>query len=56
MKKTMKKLVVLVAIFAMLITAIPVSAANDAATHTWVTDKLVGYVPVKSDAKQLSLA
>ena len=56
MKKTMKKLVALVAIFAMLITAIPVSAANDAATHTWVTDKLVGYVPVKSDAKQLSLA
>lgn len=35
MKKTMKKLVALVAIFAMLITAIPVSAANDAATHTW---------------------
>ena len=56
MKKTMKKLVALVAIFAMLITAIPVSAANDAATHTWVADKLVGYVPVKSDAKQLSLA
>ena len=53
MKKTMKKLVALVAIFAMLITAIPVSAANDAATHTWVTDKLVGYVPAPQSKSEL---
>ena len=56
MKRTLKKIVALVTVFTMLIIAIPVSAANDATTHTWVADKLTGYVSIKSEAQQLSLA
>ena len=56
MKRTLKKFVALVAVFVMLITAIPVSAANDTATQTWVAESLTGYVSVKSQNEPLSLA
>ena len=56
MKRTLKKFVSLVAIFVMLITASPVSAASDAATHTWVADSIKGYVSIKSQKISLDVA
>ena len=56
MKRTLKKIVALVAVFVMLITAIPVSAASDAATHTWVADSIKGYVSIKSQKISLDVA
>ena len=56
MKRTLKKFVALVAVFVMLITAIPVSAASDAATHTWVADSIKGYVSIKSQKISLDVA
>ena len=56
MKRTLKKIVALVAVFVMLITAIPVSAASDAATSTWVAENFSAYVPVKNESKPFGFA
>ena len=56
MKRTLKKFVALVAVFVMLITAIPVSAASDAATSTWVAENFSAYVPVKNESKPFGFA
>lgn len=56
MKKTLKKFVALVAVLAMVITAVPVWAAYDSASSTWVADSIAGYLPAKNKNEPLNLA